>query len=137
MVTLVRPRHAALMLSLDAGGNPRASDLTLTTRAGEVVWRGEVGPDAWQAGLRLRGRCQGTWQDAHWVMTRVLLEAELASHGLGRDCGPDLDVQIVSGRDGVTLTTTCRVIPGVALGARPAQPSLDAWASSHRELSLA
>ncbi|GAA2725457.1 hypothetical protein [Cellulomonas aerilata] len=111
MVTLVRPRTAALMLSLDADGDPRDSDLTLATRDGEVVWRGQVGQEAWRAGLRLRTRCQSTWHDAHWLLTRMLLETELAAHGLGRDGPPDLDVRITGAPDGVMVTTTCRVIP--------------------------
>jgi hypothetical protein len=111
MVTLVRPRSAALTLRLDADGDPRHSDLVLATRAGEVVWRGEVGPDAWQAGMRLRSRCQGSWEDAHWLMTRALLEAALASHGLGRDGSPNLDVDITTTPDGLVLAAACRVIP--------------------------
>jgi hypothetical protein len=111
MATLVRPRIAALTLRLDADGDPRESDLLLTTRDGEAVWRGEVGPDAWRAGIRLRSRCQGSWQDAQWLMTRTLLEAELASHGLGWDGAPDLDVDITTTDDGLVLTTTCRIVP--------------------------
>jgi hypothetical protein len=111
MTTLVRPRSAALTLCLDADGAPGESDLTLTTRDGEVVWRGQVGAGAWRAGLRLRSRCQGTWQDAHWLMTRTLLETELASHGLSRDGAPDLDVRITAAPVGLTVATTCRVIP--------------------------
>jgi hypothetical protein len=129
MATLVRPRSAALTLRLDADGGPRGSELVLATRAGEVVWRGEVGEQAWHVGLRLRGRCQGSWEDAHWLMTRALLEAQLAAHGLGRDGAPDLDVDIASTSDGLVLTSTCRVIPaarfplaaGTALSSSAAQ----------------
>ncbi len=113
MVTLVRPRSAALVLRLDADGDPRDSDLSLATRGGEVVWRGEVGEDAWRAGLRLRSRCRGTREDAHWLMARAVLEAELAVHGLGRDGTPHLDVDITPTPTGLTLATTCRVIPAV------------------------
>lgn len=119
MPTLVRPRGATLVLRLDPDGDPVDSDLTLATRDGEVVWRGQVAPDSWHAGLRMRGRCQTTWQDAQWLLTRTLLEAELASHGLGCDGSPDLDVHIAPDDDGLTLTTTCRVIPA------PRYPLLD------------
>ena len=111
MPTLVRPRAATLTLRLSSDGSPVGSDLTLATRAGEVVWRGQVGADAWRAGLRLRSRCQGSWQDAHWLMARTLLEAELATHGLGRDGNPDLDVEVVLEPDGVRVLARCRVIP--------------------------
>jgi hypothetical protein len=111
MPSRVRPRCATLTLRLDGAGEPRESELVLATRDGEVVWHGEVGAGAWRAGLRLRTRCQGTWQDAHWLMTRTLLETELASHGLSRDGAPELDVEMTPSPDGVTVTTTCRVIP--------------------------
>ena len=111
MPTLVRPRTASLVLRLAADGSPGDSDLTLATRDGEVVWRGQVGLDAWRAGLRLRGRCQSTWEDALWLMTRTLLETELGSHGLARDGSPDLEIDVRPGDDGVRVATGCRVIP--------------------------
>lgn len=120
MPTLVRPRSASLTLRLGADGDPLDSDLILSTRDGEVVWRGQVGDDAWRAGQRLRARCQGSWHDAQWLLARTLLEAELATHGLGRDGAPDLDVTITPDDDGaVTLATRCRVIPA------PPYPLLD------------
>lgn len=114
MPTLVRPRSAVLTLRLDTEGEPRGSELVLATRDGEVVWRGEVGQSAWLTGLRMRGRCQGSWEDAYWLLTRTLLETELASHGLGRDGAPDLDVDITTTPDGLVLSSRCRVIPAPA-----------------------
>lgn len=111
MPTLVRPRTAALCLRLDPRGRPVESDLRLATRDGEVVWRGQVSPAAWLSGLRMRERCTGSWDDALWLMTRALLEAELATHGLHRVGPPDLRVDVDTGPDGSMLDTRCGVIP--------------------------
>ena len=109
--TLVRPRIATLCLCLDPQGRPTESDLTLATRDGEVVWRGRTSPGAWLVGLRMRGRCTGSPQDALWLMTRALLEAELVTHGLHRDGSPDLRVDVSTGPEGTTVRTRCGVIP--------------------------
>jgi hypothetical protein len=109
--TLVRPRTAALCLRLDPHGRPADSDLTLATRAGEVVWRGQVSPGAWVVGLRLRDRCTGTRADALWLLTRALLEAELVTHGLHREGPRDLHVDVTDGAEGCVLDTRCGVIP--------------------------
>jgi hypothetical protein len=109
--TLVRPRTAQLCLRLDPDGRPVDSDLTLATRPGEVVWRGQVSPDAWVVGLRLRARCTGEPADALWLLTRALLEAELATHGLHREGPRDLRVDVTAGPDGCVLETRCGVIP--------------------------
>lgn len=111
MPTLVRPRTASLCLRLDPQDRPAESDLTLATRDGEVVWRGQATPGAWLLGLRMRDRCTGSREDALWLMTRALLEAELVTHGLHRDGPVDLRVDVVTGPDGTSVETRCGVIP--------------------------
>ena len=111
MPTLVRPRTATLCLRLDPDGRPADSDLSLATRDGEVVWRGQASPGAWVVGLRMRDRCTGTWEDALWLLTRALLEAELLTHGLHRVGPAELQVDVTGGPDGAVVETRCAVIP--------------------------
>ena len=120
----LRPRTTALTLALDAHADPEESDLTLATRTGEVVWRGQVCREAWRAGLRLRARWQGTWPDALWAMTLAVLDAELATHGLRREGDPRVDVTAVPGPGGTQLTVACRVVPCPVLA--------ESAASAHR-----
>ncbi len=107
----LRPRCATLTLELDGDAAPTASDLLLSTRAGETVWRGEAGPAAWHAGLRLRARWQGTWDDALWAMTLAVLDAELAVQGLRRDGDPRVDVRPAPHGPGTLTQVVCPVVP--------------------------
>lgn len=114
MTSHLRPRTALLTLDLDTAADPCGSELALATRAGEVVWRGEAGADAWHAGLRLRARWQGQWSDALWAMTVAVLDAELAVHGLRREKHPPVDVSARTHPGGTALTVRCPVIPQLA-----------------------
>jgi hypothetical protein len=122
--TLVRPRTATLCLRLDPDGRPADSDLSLATRDGEVVWRGQASPGAWVVGLRMRDRCTGSADDALWLLTRALLEVELAAHGLHRDGRGDLRVDVARDPQGTTLRARCGVHPvGLGLDAARTPPS--------------
>lgn len=115
MSTHLRPRSAQLTLELDVDAEPGASDLLLATRDGELVWRGQACTDAWRAGLRLRARWQGDWDDALWAMALAVLDAELATHGLRREDQPPVACETAGST--TRLHVRARVIPAPAAGA--------------------